>query len=111
MPERRPSTTKAAAHVIERISTGKAARICGVSRKTLLRLAREGKIPGAVELDAGLWRYDETRLRDWIRRREVAACQGQATTSTRGTTRGMPECKSVGATYDAAYEQLLGPKR
>src|SRR6516162_5470958 len=95
----------------ERISTGKAAQIVGVTRKTLLRLARDGKVPGAAELDHGLWRFDEARLRDWIRRREVAACQGQATTSTRGTTRGMPECKSVGATYDAAYEQLLGPKR
>jgi predicted DNA-binding transcriptional regulator AlpA len=95
----------------ERISTGKAAQICGVTSKTLLKLARDGKVPGAAELDEGLWRFDELRLRDWIRRRE-AACQGElGTTSTRGTALGTPECKSVGATLDAAYEQLLGAKR
>jgi len=68
MPDRRPVTETAGLpqpkSAVERISTGKAARICGVSRKTLLRLARSGKIPGAVELDKGLWRYDEIRLRD-----------------------------------------------
>ena len=95
---------------VERISTGKAARICGISRKTLLRLARSGKVPGAVELDKGLWRYDEIRLRDWIRRRE-AECQWEATTSISGTAPGTLACKSVGATYDAAYEQLLGQRR
>ena len=95
----------------ERISTGKAARICGVTSKTLLRLARDGKVPGAAELDEGLWRFDEARLRDWIRRRE-AACQGErGTTSIRGAAHGTPEFRSVDGTLDAAYEQLLGQKR
>jgi hypothetical protein len=95
----------------ERISTGKAARICGVSSKTLLKLARQGKVPGAVELVQGLWRFEKMRLRDWIRRREAMTCRDAEITSTRGTALGTPEFRSVGATYDAAYEQLLGPRR
>lgn len=95
----------------ERISTGKAARICGVSSKTLLKLARGGKVPGAVELDEGLWRFDEARLHDWLRRREALCQQERGTISISGTAHGTPEFRSVGETFDAAYEQLLARKR
>jgi predicted DNA-binding transcriptional regulator AlpA len=96
----------------ERISTGKAAQICGVSSKTLLKLARDGKVPGAAELEEGrLWRFDEVRLRDWIRRREALCQVERATTSIRGAGPGTPGCRSVGETFDAAYEQLLAQKR
>lgn len=59
----------------ERIPPGRAAQICGVSRKTLLRLAEAGKIPGAAPLEDGrLWRFDEAALRRWLRQREGSAC-------------------------------------
>jgi predicted DNA-binding transcriptional regulator AlpA len=96
----------------ERVSTGRAAQICGLSSKTLLRLARDGKVPGAAELDDGLWRFDVARLRDWLRRQEAQCQRGtEARISTKGTVLGTPECRSVGTTYDVAYEQLLGQKR
>lgn len=50
----------------ERISTGKAARICGLTKPTLLRLAKAGKVPGAVELTPKLWRFDVKRLTQWV---------------------------------------------
>jgi predicted DNA-binding transcriptional regulator AlpA len=96
--------------VAERISTGEAARICGVTRKTLLRLARSGKVPGAAELDDGLWRFDEARLRDWIRRREAACQRGVAETSIRGAKFGGRESKFPAVTSVEAYRRLLGLK-
>ena len=96
----------------ERISTGKAARICGVTNKTLLRLAREGKVPGAAELDEGLWRFDEIRLRDWIRGKEEL-CEHPAPRrkiSTRGATSGGRESRLPGVTSVEAYKRLLGLK-
>jgi hypothetical protein len=95
----------------ERISTGPAARIVGVSNKTLLRLARRGKVPGAFELveGEGPWRFDERRLRDWVRRREAKPLQ-EGTISTRRTAHDRPVLRSE-ANIDVAYERLFEPKR
>jgi hypothetical protein len=93
----------------DRISTGKAAAICGYTAKTMRKLAEGGKVPGAAFLGNN-WRFDERRLRDWIRRQE-AACQGrEATTSSRGTVSGTPESRFEVATCDEAYERLLARK-
>jgi predicted DNA-binding transcriptional regulator AlpA len=92
----------------ERIPPGRAAAILGINRKTLSRLAKEGKIPGAVEIDERLWRFDEIELRAWIRRRG-AAC-AEVTTSTNATGSGTRASRFADATSDAAYEQLLSRK-
>jgi phage terminase Nu1 subunit (DNA packaging protein) len=96
-----------------RISTGRAARLCGLSSKTLLKLARDGKVPGAAELVTGLWRFDAAKLRDWLRRQEAQCQRGieAATISTRGAGLGTPEFRLADATSDEAYERLFAPKR
>lgn len=100
--------------IAERISTGRAARICGLSAKTVRKLAADGTIPGAAVLGS-VWRFDECRLRDWIRRREAEACRGRdaATISLSRTESGTPESKFAVVTSDEAYERALGlrPKR
>jgi hypothetical protein len=95
----------------ERISTGPAARIVGVTNKTLLRLARHGKVPGAVELDKGLWRFDERRLRNWVRRREAECQRNEARKiSFNATGYGTPEFRLADATSNEAYERLFSRK-
>ncbi len=96
----------------ERVSTGEAARICGLSSKTLLRLARDGKVPGAAELDKDLWRFDVARLRDWIREREEICAHPapRRKISTNVAAFGGPESKFPGVTSAEAYRRLLGLK-
>lgn len=90
---------------------GAAAGICGLSTKTLAKLARDGKIPGAAELLPGLWRFDEYELRAWIRRGQ-ARCQERASdTSTRGDASMRFGSRSTAKTLREAYEQALKPKR
>lgn len=95
---------------VERIPPGRAAAICGLSRKTLVKLARDGKIPGAAELDEGLWRFDEAALRGWLRRREALCQEKGGRTSTKGERPGGLGSRSSGGKLDAAYEQALGWK-
>lgn len=93
----------------ERIGTGRAAAICGFTTKTMRKLADDGKIPGAAFLGNN-WRFDERRLRDWIRRQE-AACQEMATISSSAAGSGTRGSRFAVVTSDEAYEQLLGPKQ
>ena len=94
----------------ERIGAGRAAAICGFTPKTMRKLAKGGKIPGAALLGNN-WRFDERRLRDWIRRREMACLSVEETTSSSETGFGMPGSRFAGATCDEAYERLLGRKQ
>src|SRR5262249_39406418 len=64
----------------ERVGVGRAAAICGFTPKTMRKLAKDGKIPGAAFLGNN-WRFDERRLRDWIRRQEGACLTVEETTS------------------------------
>jgi hypothetical protein len=98
--------------VRERISTGRAAQIVGVTSKTLLKLARDGKVPGAAELDEGLWRFDEARLRDWIRGKEELCAHPapRRKISTKGAMSGGRESRLPGVTSVEAYRRLLGLK-
>jgi hypothetical protein len=96
--------------VAERVGVGRAAAICGFTPKTMRKLAKDGKIPGAAFLGNN-WRFDERRLRDWIRRQEAACLSVEQTTSSSVAGFGMPESRFAGATCDEAYERLLGPKR
>jgi len=73
------------------------------------KLAGDGRVPGAAFLGKN-WRFDERRLRDWIRGQEAACQGGTETTSSRGMASGMPESRFEVATCDEAYERLLGPK-
>src|SRR6478609_7873340 len=93
----------------ERISAGLAAAICGFTPKTMRKLARNGKIPGAALL-GNCWRFDERRLRDWIRRQEAVCLGTEEITSSSATGFGTPASKFAVATCDEAYERLLGSR-
>ena len=96
--------------VIERVSVGRAAAICGFTPKTMRKLAKDGKIPGAAFLGNN-WRFDERRLRDWIRRQETACLNVEQTTSLNETGSGTHVSRFAVATCDEAYERLLGRKQ
>jgi hypothetical protein len=93
----------------ERVGIGRAAAICGFTAKTVRKLAKGGKIPGAALLGNN-WRFDERRLRDWIRRQEMACLSMEETTSLSATGSGTLASRFAGATCDEAYERLLGQK-
>jgi hypothetical protein len=88
----------------ERITASQAGRICGYTAKTMRKLAENGNVPGAAFL-VNQWRFDESRLREWIRRQE-AQCQTKISSSA--TACGTPEKKFEDGTSDEAYARLLG---
>ncbi len=45
-----------ATHVMERVSTGEAARHLGVGAQAVRRWCETGKVAGAVQLPSGRWR-------------------------------------------------------
>jgi hypothetical protein len=94
----------------ERISAGRAGEICGFTAKTMRKLAEDGNIPGAALL-GNRWRFDERRLRDWIRRREAECQTRERTTSSSEMGSGMRGSRFAIGTYDEAYAQLLGRKQ
>jgi predicted DNA-binding transcriptional regulator AlpA len=87
----------------ERIPASKAARICGVHRRTLYGWSNRGKVPGAAKL-VGTWTYDEAELRRWIADKEREALQ---TTSINVGVRGGVGSRFKASTVDQAYEQAL----
>jgi hypothetical protein len=93
----------------ERIPPGKAADICGISRDTLIRLAKRGMVPGATRLTERLWRFDERRLRKWVREGEKTECQQPV--FTRGTARGGAALELGSENIDEAYERALNSRR
>ena len=59
---------KRKAIVFERIRVDAAARILGVEVRTVQALAARGEVPGAAKI-GGLWTFDESALRSWIKER------------------------------------------
>lgn len=54
------------------VGSGRIAAITGYTPRHVRTLAAAGKIPGATRLtDDSHWRFDEMRVRAWLRRREV----------------------------------------
>jgi hypothetical protein len=99
----------------EPITTARAASIVGVCTKTMRSYALRNLVPGAHQLPTGTWRFDESRLRRWVRERETTGCQATtnrtAATSSSAAGSTMPDARLEAATYDEAYERLLGGKR
>ena len=92
----------------DRISSGMAAAICGLSPKTVRKHAAQGIIPGAALLGSH-WRFDERRLRDWIRQREAEVCRGKTSSNAAASTTS--EFMLVVSSAASAYERLLCGKR
>lgn len=81
-----------------------AARISGMSKRTLQHLAAAGRIPGATK-PAGRWLFDVARLEQWL----AAAVPVKARDRVGHGARTRPAGWDDDVT--AKYEQVLGLKR
>jgi hypothetical protein len=97
-----------------RISTTVAAEIAGYSAKQLLRYAKRGQVPGAYQLvPGGAWRFNERRLRNWVRKRE-AECQSNPAIGNTSRRTSIDVTGSIGSVARSAdgsleerYERIL----
>lgn len=60
----------------ERIRMAKACSITGLEPRRMQQKAERGEIPGAVKID-GLWTFNESQLRAWVKALEDEQCQGR----------------------------------
>lgn len=91
----------------ERVRVDDAAAILGISGRSVQALAARGEIPGAAKI-GGLWTFDESALRLWIR--EKATCQidpRRRNTRSGGETSSGLDSRSTERSIDRAYEQAL----
>ncbi|MGE0853314.1 MAG: helix-turn-helix domain-containing protein [Hyphomicrobiaceae bacterium] len=96
----------------ERIGTGRAADILGVSRRKVQAMASSGDIPGAQI--GRVWTFDEAALRLWLQNREAEQCQkgqrclGASSGAARPFGAGS---RSTAPIISEAYERLFSPKQ
>jgi hypothetical protein len=90
----------------ERIRSRDAARITGLSLRTIQEMSARSEIPGAALLGSR-WTYDEAKLRRWIQAREEAASVPFAMPSKSGSERPAFDSSAT----DRAYERLLGLRK
>jgi hypothetical protein len=87
--------------LLPRIQSATAARILGVSQRSVQGLALRGELPGAARI-GGVWTFDTERLTTFVKQRERDAerlpSSGPAPSLPRLPTR---------AQTDAAYERLM----
>ncbi|WP_143271963.1 hypothetical protein [Azospirillum brasilense] len=90
----------------ERIGAPEAARISGLSLRTIQHRAAD--IPGAAKL-FGRWTFDVERLRRWINDQEAQTkCQP---ISTNAAPSGGPAYRPAGPSTDDLYARLIGRRR
>jgi hypothetical protein len=86
---------------LPRIQSATAARILGVSRRSVQGLALRGELPGAARI-GGVWTFDAERLATFIKQRE---CDAERS-STSGPASSPPRLPTRAQT-NAAYERLM----
>ena len=84
-----------------RIQSAAAARILGVSRRSVQGLALRGELPGAARI-GGVWTFDAERLAAFVTQRELDAERPTTPTPAPPTPR-LP----TRAQTNAAYERLM----
>lgn len=82
-----------------RIQSTAAARILGVSKRTVQELALRGELPSAARI-GGVWTFDATRLAAFVTQRERDAERPEFTSAQPRTQR------PTQARINAAYERL-----
>ena len=98
----------------ERIRCDAAARILGVTVRSVQALAQRGEIPAAKV--GGVYTFDEHKLRAWLTRKEVEQCsESEVETCRKGATgaadgSGSARRSTVGST-EKAYEQMMSQLR
>ena len=86
---------------LPRIQSAAAARILGVSRRSVQDLALRGKLPGAARI-GGLWTFDASRLAAFVAQRELDAERP----ATPALVLKQPRLPTQAQT-NAAYERLM----
>jgi predicted DNA-binding transcriptional regulator AlpA len=93
---------------MERVRAGDVRRMTSLSIRQIQDMAAKGDIPGAVKL-GGVWTFDPSRVRAWIREKE--RCLANPETSTNARISGGVGSASTDESIEAAYEQLIRGKR
>ena len=84
-----------------RIQSAAAARILGVSRRSVQGLALRGELPGAARI-GGVWTFDAERLAAFVTQRELDAERPTTPTPSPPTPRLLTRAQT-----NAAYERLM----
>lgn len=94
-----------------RIQSAAAARVLGVSRRTVQELALRGELPGAARI-GGVWTFDAERLTSFVKERERDA---ESVTISHVRSRRTPRAAvtlaprlATRAQTNAAYERFMG---
>lgn len=91
----------------ERIRADAAASILGVELRTVQALAARGEVPGAAKI-GGVWTFDESALRSWIKERTQCPKDRQPRNTAIGEGRRYGRDLPLQAAKSAkAYEQAL----
>jgi hypothetical protein len=88
-----------------RIQSAAAARILGVSQRSVQELALRGELPGAARI-GGVWTFDSERLAAFVsqRERDAEACNIDVPRTAR------PPSRPTQARVNAAYQQLMASR-
>jgi hypothetical protein len=88
-----------------RIQSAAAARILGVSQRSVQELALRGELPGAARI-GGVWTFDSERLSAFIsqRERDAERCNIDVTRAAR------PPSRPTQARVNAAYQRLMASR-
>ena len=87
-----------------RIQSGAAARILGVSQRSVQELALRGELPGAARI-GGIWTFDADKLAAFVAQRERDAERPDA------RKRVKPARQQTQTQVDAAYQALMAGRR
>ena len=88
-----------------RIQSGAAARILGVSQRSIQGLALRGEIPGAARI-GGIWTFDPGKLVAFVAQRERDAERPEASGKPAKPPRQQTQTK-----VNAAYQALMASRR
>lgn len=91
----------------ERVLIRRICEITGLAQRNIQSLAKQGKIPSAVQIGK-LWTFDETKVRRWIERREPKEWRETSTGAARHIGRASP---LMAGNIEEAYIRAIGLRR
>ena len=91
----------------ERVRTKEASSILGVSHHVIIKMAAQGKLPGAAKI-GGTWTFDREKLRRFIREKEYE-CQRKISISE--MVSGGSLLPYAAGSIDTAYIQAMSKLR
>ena len=91
----------------ERVRKAEVARMLAVSPRTVLDMARAGRLPGACQVGS-IWTFDPNKVRAFIARQEAKALCPQ--TSFSAAASGMPGFTRAVVNDESAYARAISRK-